>query len=107
MQKRVNKMKNDLMPRNKDKLDRPAKMTITKNPENVLRKSKKRNDNCPHKMRKHYARSMCSTCYNRDFKSKSVFQCGHNHMTYYAMGMCYNCYDRQRKQKRAYTGIPN
>ena len=78
----------------------PKKAITTNTKSHTQREKKYKNDSCPHKMRKHYAKGMCSTCYNDKYKSQAIFMCEHTERTYYAKGLCYNCYDRKRKNKK-------
>lgn len=64
----------------------------------IIRKAKHFNENCPHKMRKHYARGMCNICYCDWFKNKSKMVCGHPEKTYYSRGLCYSCWNKQKKK---------
>jgi len=59
---------------------------------------------CPHKSRRHYAKSMCINCYHRRGRTKKAWACVHVEKLHYSKGLCQNCYlakyYRQRKEKK-------
>lgn len=71
MQKRLMNQKNEKNKHNFMKVETSHKRsTIFKNEK--LKKTKKKtrkNDSCPHKSQRHYARGMCSVCYNQFIKA--------------------------------------
>jgi hypothetical protein len=60
---------------------------------------------CPHTMRKHYAKNMCSSCYRKFGRNQNAWKCEHHDRLLYSMGMCQTCYlsdyhKRRTKVKR-------
>ena len=43
---------------------------------------------CPHYDRKHYAKNMCSACYNKNGRTKKAWVWGHPDKIHYAKGLC-------------------
>ena len=73
-----------------DEIQKANVMTITK---------------CPHTLRKHYAKNMCSSCYRKFGRNQNAFNCEHTDRLLYSMGMCQTCYlsdyhKRRTKVKR-------
>ncbi|CAD8078893.1 unnamed protein product [Paramecium sonneborni] len=71
----------------------------------VVQKSKKiskRNNNCGHPEKEHYAKGMCNNCYHKYGRTKKPWICGHDKL--YAQGLCQNCYINKYNQKRRELG---
>ncbi|CAD8077542.1 unnamed protein product [Paramecium primaurelia] len=74
----------------------------------VVAKSKKiskRDNNCGHPEREHYAKGMCSNCYHKYGRTKKPWICGHQKL--YAQGLCQNCYINQYNQKKREAWVDN
>ena len=67
-------------------------------PLSLAGKRKKHEISCPHKDRKHYAKSMCSNCYHNQGRTKKAWLCPHQDKAHYARGKCQTCYLYQYHQ---------
>ena len=57
-----------------------------------VNQNRSKNINCPHTYARHYARGMCSRCYNLNGRTKLATNCEHRDRPTYAKAMCQVCY---------------
>mmetsp|Transcript_24970 Transcript_24970/g.43838 ORF Transcript_24970/g.43838 Transcript_24970/m.43838 type:complete len:111 (+) Transcript_24970:48-380(+) len=57
---------------------------------------------CPHHDQKHYAKSMCRSCYHKYGRDRFAWACVHKNRRLYAKGRCHKCYLKQYYSKVSY-----
>lgn len=60
---------------------------------------------CPHYVRKHYAKGMCSSCYHKSGRSATASICRHKDRPLYAKGRCQYCYLRHYSRINRKTAL--